>query len=93
VSLPEIDGAIEPIIFAGREGATGRSVPLADRVNLVADRAMKWASLRKKQNKDKKVSYYTVLMVAMMPCDVTACMHALDSSSVGVLAHMLVQWA
>ena len=41
VSLPEIDGAIEPIIYAGREGATGRSVPLADRVQLVADRALK----------------------------------------------------
>jgi cobalamin biosynthesis Mg chelatase CobN len=38
VSLPEIDGAIEPIIFAGREGATGRSVPLADRVNLLGSR-------------------------------------------------------
>lgn len=41
MSLPEIDGAIEPIIYAGREGATGRSVPLADRVQLVADRALK----------------------------------------------------
>lgn len=41
VSLPEIDGAIEPIIYAGREGATGRSVPLSDRVQLVADRALK----------------------------------------------------
>ena len=41
VSLPEIDGAIDPTIFAGREGATGRSVTLAGRVNLQADRAMK----------------------------------------------------
>jgi len=56
VSLPEIDGAIEPIIFAGREGATGRSVPLADRVNLLADRAMKWASLGSKPAKDKKIA-------------------------------------
>ena len=56
VSLPEIDGAIEPIIFAGREGATGRSVPLADRVNLLADRGLKWANLRKKPNKDKKIA-------------------------------------
>lgn len=56
VSLPEIDGAIEPIIYAGREGATGRSVPLADRVSLVADRAMKWSSLRRKKNADKKVA-------------------------------------
>merc|ERR1711966_634920 len=56
VSLPEIDGAIEPIIYAGREGATGRSVPLADRVNLLADRALKWSSLRIKKNKDKKIA-------------------------------------
>merc|ERR1711865_1170331 len=48
VSLPEIDGAIEPIIFAGREGATGRSVPLADRVNLLANRSLKWAALKDK---------------------------------------------
>jgi magnesium chelatase subunit H len=56
VSLPEIDGAIEPIIFAGREGATGRSVPLADRVNLLADRSLKWANLRNKEKKDKKIA-------------------------------------
>ena len=56
VSLPEIDGAIEPIIFAGREGATGRSVPLADRVNLLADRAMKWSKLRTKPKSDKKIA-------------------------------------
>ena len=56
VSLPEIDGAIEPIIFAGREGATGRSVPLADRVNLLADRSLKWANLKNKENKDKNIA-------------------------------------
>jgi magnesium chelatase subunit H len=56
VSLPEIDGAIEPIIYAGREGATGRSVPLADRVNLLADRSLKWASLRTKPNADKMIA-------------------------------------
>ena len=56
VSLPEIDGAIEPIIFAGREGATGRSVPLADRVNLLANRSMKWAALKNKDKKDKKIA-------------------------------------
>jgi len=56
VSLPEIDGAIEPIIYAGREGATGRTVPLPDRVNLLADRALKWASLGKKPKVDKKIA-------------------------------------
>merc|ERR1712238_138656 len=56
VSLPEIDGAIEPIIFAGRDGTTGRSVPLADRVNLLADRSLKWANLKNKEKKDKKIA-------------------------------------
>jgi len=56
VSLPEIDGAIEPIIYAGREGATGRSVPLADRVNLLADRSLKWANLSNKPKADKKIA-------------------------------------
>jgi magnesium chelatase subunit H len=56
VSLPEIDGAIEPIIYAGREGATGRSVPLADRVNLLADRSLKWAKLRTKPKNEKKIA-------------------------------------
>jgi len=56
VSLPEIDGAIEPIIFAGREGATGRSIPLADRVNLLADRALKWSNLRTKPVEEKKIA-------------------------------------
>ena len=56
VSLPEIDGAIEPIIYAGREGATGRSVPLPDRINQLAERALKWANLGRKENKDKKLA-------------------------------------
>merc|ERR1719157_452964 len=56
VSLPEIDGAIEPIIYAGREGATGRSVPLPDRVNLLADRSLKWANLGSKPKEDKKIA-------------------------------------
>jgi magnesium chelatase subunit H len=41
VSLPEIDGAIEPIIYGGRDAVTGRTVPLPDRINLLADRAIK----------------------------------------------------
>ncbi|KAJ1633063.1 protoporphyrin IX magnesium chelatase, subunit H [Pavlovales sp. CCMP2436] len=56
VALPEIDGAIEPIIFAGRDGLTGRSVPIADRIDSLAGRALKWASLRRKKNIDKNVA-------------------------------------
>eukprot|EP00471_Norrisiella_sphaerica_P000806 CAMPEP_0184487952 /NCGR_PEP_ID=MMETSP0113_2-20130426/10434_1 /TAXON_ID=91329 /ORGANISM="Norrisiella sphaerica, Strain BC52" /LENGTH=1462 /DNA_ID=CAMNT_0026870393 /DNA_START=41 /DNA_END=4429 /DNA_ORIENTATION=+ len=56
VSLPELDGAIEPIIFAGRDAVTGRSVPMQDRIDILAERAMNWAKLRKIENKDKKLA-------------------------------------
>lgn len=56
VALPEIDGAMEPIIFAGRDGLTGRSVPLADRISALAERALKWANLRRKKNAEKNVA-------------------------------------
>ena len=73
VSLPEIDGAIEPVIFAGREGATGRSVPLTDRIDLLANRGLKWANLSKKTNAEKKLSItvfsfpLTREMLALLP--------------------------
>lgn len=56
VALPELDGAIEPIILSGRDGATGKAIPMADRIELVAARALKWANLRKKPRLAKKVA-------------------------------------
>mmetsp|Transcript_3193 Transcript_3193/g.5538 ORF Transcript_3193/g.5538 Transcript_3193/m.5538 type:complete len:1396 (-) Transcript_3193:415-4602(-) len=56
VSLPELDGALEPVIFAGRDGATGRSIPLQDRITTIAERALKWGVLRRKKNLEKKLA-------------------------------------
>ncbi|OSX70306.1 hypothetical protein BU14_0809s0010 [Porphyra umbilicalis] len=56
VSLPELDGALEPVIFAGRDGKTGRSIPLQDRISALAQRSLKWANLRRKQVAEKKVA-------------------------------------
>lgn len=56
VALPELDGAIEPVVFAGRDSATGKSHSLPDRIDTLADRALKWASLRKKKAADKKIA-------------------------------------
>jgi magnesium chelatase subunit H len=56
VALPELDGGMEPIIFSGRDANTGRAHSLYDRVEQVAERAIKWASLRKKKNSDKKLA-------------------------------------
>jgi magnesium chelatase subunit H len=56
IAIPELDGAIEPIILSGRDGATGRAIALQDRIEAVAQRAVKWANLRRKPKLDKKVA-------------------------------------
>ena len=45
VALPELDGGLEPIIFAGRDSATGKSHSLPDRIDALCARAIEWASL------------------------------------------------
>jgi magnesium chelatase subunit H len=56
IAIPELDGAIEPVILSGRDGNTGRAIALQDRVETIAQRAMKWANLRRKPKVDKKVA-------------------------------------
>ncbi|HEY9809417.1 MAG TPA: magnesium chelatase subunit H [Halomicronema sp.] len=56
IAIPELDGAIEPIIVSGRDGATGKAIALQDRVEAIAQRALKWANLRRKPKLDKKVA-------------------------------------
>ncbi len=56
MAIPELDGAIEPIIMSGRDGATGRAITLQDRVEAISTRALKWARLRKLPRVDKKLA-------------------------------------
>ncbi len=56
IAIPELDGAIEPIIMSGRDGVTGRAIALQDRIETVAQRAMKWAALRRKTKTEKKLA-------------------------------------
>jgi magnesium chelatase subunit H len=56
IALPELDGAIEPIILSGRDGATGKAIALQDRVEAIAQRAMRWANLRRKPKLHKRVA-------------------------------------
>ncbi|MBZ8179216.1 magnesium chelatase subunit H [Oscillatoria salina] len=56
IAIPELDGAIEPIILSGRDGATGRAIALQDRIEAIARRALKWANLRRKPKLNKKVA-------------------------------------
>ena len=56
IAIPELDGAIEPIILSGRDGNTGRAIALQDRIEAISQRAMKWANLRRKPKLTKKLA-------------------------------------
>lgn len=56
IAIPELDGAIEPIILSGRDGATGKAIALQDRIEAISQRALKWAKLRRQPKLDKKVA-------------------------------------
>ncbi len=56
IAIPELDGAIEPIILSGRDGTTGKAIALQDRIEAIATRALKWANLRKKPKLEKKLA-------------------------------------
>ncbi|MFO0015930.1 MAG: magnesium chelatase subunit H [Synechococcaceae cyanobacterium] len=56
IAIPELDGAIEPIVLSGRDDATGKAHTLQDRVDAIAERAIRWASLRLKPRAEKKLA-------------------------------------
>ncbi|MEW6662155.1 MAG: cobaltochelatase subunit CobN [Bacillota bacterium] len=69
IAYPELDGRVEPVILGGTrtvgvDAATGveivKKLPVPDRMERVAQRALNWAKLRHKPNGDKKVAliYY-----------------------------------
>lgn len=43
MALPELDGGLEPIVFAGRDSGTGKSHSLPDRIDSLCSRAINWA--------------------------------------------------
>jgi magnesium chelatase subunit H len=56
IAIPELDGAIEPIVLSGRDGNTGKAHTLQDRVEAITERSIKWANLHRKKRIDKKVA-------------------------------------
>jgi magnesium chelatase subunit H len=56
IAIPELDGAIEPIVLSGRDDATGKAHTLQDRVDAIAERAIRWSSLRIKPRVNKKLA-------------------------------------
>jgi magnesium chelatase subunit H len=59
IALPEIDGATNPTVFAGREGSTGAGAdtramqPCAERVAALADKVARLVRLRRKAAQDR----------------------------------------
>ncbi|KAG6743858.1 hypothetical protein POTOM_052561 [Populus tomentosa] len=56
VALPELDGGMEPIVFAGRDPRTGKSHALHRRVEQLCTRAIRWAELKRKTKTEKKLA-------------------------------------
>ncbi|TKY62618.1 Magnesium-chelatase subunit ChlH [Spatholobus suberectus] len=56
VALPELDGGMEPIVFAGRDPKTGKSHALHKRVEQLCIRAIRWAELKRKSKTEKKLA-------------------------------------
>ncbi|XP_062225104.1 magnesium-chelatase subunit ChlH, chloroplastic [Phragmites australis] len=56
VALPELDGGMEPIVFAGRDPRTGKSHALHKRVEQLCTRAIRWAKLKRKTKEEKKLA-------------------------------------
>ena len=58
VALPELDGAIEPIVVSGVvDGPSGRvKVPLQERIERLAERLDRWVALRRTPVSDKRVA-------------------------------------
>ncbi|XP_065856394.1 magnesium-chelatase subunit ChlH, chloroplastic [Euphorbia lathyris] len=56
VALPELDGGMEPIVFAGRDPRTGKSHALHKRVEQLCTRAIRWAELKRKSKAEKRLA-------------------------------------
>ncbi|MGD1950009.1 MAG: magnesium chelatase subunit H [Leptolyngbyaceae cyanobacterium] len=56
MAIPELDGAIDPIVVSGRDGMTGRAITIQDRVEIISQRALKWANLRIVERAHKKLA-------------------------------------
>jgi len=56
VAVPELDGAIEPHVFAGLEEGSEKTMPLESEIRPLALRVSRWLQLRRKENGEKKIA-------------------------------------
>ena len=56
VAVPELDGAIEPHVFAGLEEGSDRTMPLETEIGALSSRISRYLQLRKKASEEKKIA-------------------------------------
>jgi magnesium chelatase subunit H len=60
VAIPELDGAIAPIVFGGKgtsaDGGASASTPIPERVTMIAERVSRLVALRRSPRADRKVA-------------------------------------
>ncbi|HWR01039.1 MAG TPA: magnesium chelatase subunit H [Chlorobaculum sp.] len=56
VAVPELDGTIEPHVFAGLEDGSERTMPLDVEIRALASRISRWMQLRSKATEEKKIA-------------------------------------
>ncbi len=56
VAIPELDGAIEPHVYAGAEATSDKTIPLPREIEGIAERVEKQVMLRKKSPAEKKIA-------------------------------------
>ncbi len=56
MALPELDGAVEPLVYSGSPAQAEAAEPLPEQIALAADRIVHRLALRRKANADKKVA-------------------------------------
>ncbi|MFZ5816414.1 MAG: cobaltochelatase subunit CobN [Bacillota bacterium] len=56
VSIPELEGAIAPVLFAGRDPAGEACLPVPEQVGRIARLARRYVALRRTPNREKRVA-------------------------------------
>ncbi|PQP92028.1 magnesium-chelatase subunit ChlH chloroplastic [Prunus yedoensis var. nudiflora] len=87
VALPELDGGMEPIVFAGRDPRTGKSHALHKRVEQLCTRAIRWGELKRKAKSLLRIFYFGWLRKKLA---ITVFSFPPDKGNVGTAAYLNV---
>lgn len=56
IAIPELDGSIEPHVYAGAETANDKTVPLPKEISIISGRVVKQVALRKTAPAEKRIA-------------------------------------